>query len=362
MIDQTPIRFSRFGRAPRLLSLAGMVAGLAAMGVAGRGLAADSPPASGPGSSTAAPAPGNGPHIVFESKQQTRDSVPGGDSVDFAFVVRNTGNADLKLLDVHPGCGCTLASFDTVIPPGATGAIRAVMHTQPLWGQVVKTLQVFSNDPADPSETLYLVAKVTPLFTVTPDPVVRLTYDDASPITRTIHVQFRPGSGAHLVGPPAISGPLTSQVAPSPGNPAGYDVSITFTPPGGAGDGNGEVDVPTDMAGAPPVKLVVVGLGQKGISISPGRANFGMIASDRLSHDTISIFSRGSTFHIQRLESDDPVLKVQYTRLPGTLSWYNVTVTYAGGWKRGVHQGTLAAYTDLPAAKTVHIPYEAEIE
>ena len=42
-----------------------------------------------------------------------------GDKIIHDFVIKNDGDADLQITNVQPACGCTVASFDKVIKPGA---------------------------------------------------------------------------------------------------------------------------------------------------------------------------------------------------------------------------------------------------
>ena len=50
------------------------------------------------------------------------------------FLVKNTGGSDLVISDARPGCGCTVASFDKVIKPGAEGKVHHLRRHQVLLG------------------------------------------------------------------------------------------------------------------------------------------------------------------------------------------------------------------------------------
>lgn len=44
--------------------------------------------------------------------------------VRHAFVIRNTGDRALRILEVRAGCHCTVVDFDSVIAPGDSGVLR----------------------------------------------------------------------------------------------------------------------------------------------------------------------------------------------------------------------------------------------
>jgi hypothetical protein len=89
--------------------------------------------------------------------------------VKHAFVVHNSGDEPLLISQVRPSCGCTVVSFDSLIDPGAKGAIRATMDVSSMSGPVQKSITVLSNDPAQSSVKLSIRATVIPLI----DPSVR---------------------------------------------------------------------------------------------------------------------------------------------------------------------------------------------
>jgi hypothetical protein len=63
-----------------------------------------------------------------------------------SFVVKNTGDAILRLEEVRPGCGCTVVQFDSLIAPGKTGLIDADVNiANSHSGALSKTITVHSN-------------------------------------------------------------------------------------------------------------------------------------------------------------------------------------------------------------------------
>jgi hypothetical protein len=87
------------------------------------------------------------------------------DQAKHVFIIKNTGNEDLVLANVKPGCHCTVVGFDTIIPPGRTGKINAGIDLKGLpSGPQSKYLAVTSNAGNEPTLQLELHFKLLPLI------------------------------------------------------------------------------------------------------------------------------------------------------------------------------------------------------
>jgi hypothetical protein len=154
---------------------------------------------------TSAAAP---PAIAFESETCDLGSVVQGELPDCVFSFTNGGSDDLRVLQVEPSCGCTTALLsDPVLRAGARGAIRVVFDTDAFAGDVVKEVDVRSNDPARPSVTLKVKALVEPEMDFEPrvvafdavregavlKQVVMLTNRRAEPV-RVLRLEAEPSS------------------------------------------------------------------------------------------------------------------------------------------------------------------------
>jgi hypothetical protein len=82
------------------------------------------------------------------------------DRAEGRFEIRNDGNAELRILKAEPSCGCTVVSFDAVIPPGEVGYLDAVLDTKTVLGSMWNQIHVETNDPERPKLSLNLRARV----------------------------------------------------------------------------------------------------------------------------------------------------------------------------------------------------------
>lgn len=118
---------------------------------------------------TAAPAaPDGGPAAAVVEPVIDVGEVPVGEPVEAEFQIRNDGDQPLEISHVRPSCGCTVAEFDEVIAPGATGSVRARVDTENLVGPNAKSITVYTNDAASPRIRLTLKSDVTPFLGLDP--------------------------------------------------------------------------------------------------------------------------------------------------------------------------------------------------
>lgn len=130
-------------------------------------------PSAAPGPSAApaaAPAatPAAGPRIVATDSIRDVGKVSKGEKIKLDFEIKNQGTAELVIQEVRPSCGCTVASFDAKVAPGASGKIHVEVDTADFAGPIAKTITVLSNDVGTPRLTLTVKAKVEPQIDVFP--------------------------------------------------------------------------------------------------------------------------------------------------------------------------------------------------
>src|SRR5262249_49451513 len=108
---------------------------------------------------------------------ETRDAgtVPKGQVIETTFVVKNNGGSDLIISDARPGCGCTVASFDKTIKPGAEGKVQTSVDTKSFSGPISKSVLLVSNDPERGQINLVIKANVKPFGDILPQPYVRMS-------------------------------------------------------------------------------------------------------------------------------------------------------------------------------------------
>jgi hypothetical protein len=75
--------------------------------------------------------------------------------------VANVGTDTLKILDVHPSCGCTTAPIlDSVLAPGEETAIEVSMVAPITNGRITKYITITTNEPVDAAHSLEITADI----------------------------------------------------------------------------------------------------------------------------------------------------------------------------------------------------------
>lgn len=97
------------------------------------------------------------PRIAFDSKIFDCGIVVEGktEKINAVFVVKNTGDAALKLEKVRPGCGCTVVKYDSLIQPGKSTKIESAVNIKGYRsGPISKSITVTSNAENEPTVRL----------------------------------------------------------------------------------------------------------------------------------------------------------------------------------------------------------------
>jgi hypothetical protein len=109
------------------------------------------------------------PKIEFDKTAFECGTIIDGskDKLQALFIVKNIGDAPLKIESVRPGCGCTVVKFDTLVMPGKTSKIEATVnlanyHT----GSISKPVTVTSNATNTPTVQLAINATIQPVIDV----------------------------------------------------------------------------------------------------------------------------------------------------------------------------------------------------
>jgi hypothetical protein len=88
-----------------------------------------------------------GPIIKFESDSHDFGVVEQGTSHKHIFKFKNTGNEDLKIIEVKPSCGCTAALLSTeIITPGGEGELEVTFNSGKFKNKVRKQVTVITNE------------------------------------------------------------------------------------------------------------------------------------------------------------------------------------------------------------------------
>lgn len=100
------------------------------------------------------------PRAVTPSTGFSFGDIYRGEIISQIFVVKNDGDAELKLTDFTGNCGCEVTSWDRSIPAGKEGKATLEVQTISQSGEIFKTATLHTNDPERPTIIFNLTANV----------------------------------------------------------------------------------------------------------------------------------------------------------------------------------------------------------
>ena len=107
---------------------------------------------------------GGAPQLVIEETIFKAGQAEAGSKVSHEFIFENTGTADLEIIQVVPGCGCSATDFDKIIAPGKKGKVAITVDLESGWGGDVIDIStlVETNDPKARFVNLIISTDVVP--------------------------------------------------------------------------------------------------------------------------------------------------------------------------------------------------------
>lgn len=298
------------------------------------------------------------PVLSLERTEIDAGEVWRGEKPHYTFRLKNAGAAPLEIV-AKPNCGCTVARFDTIIPPGGTGTIEADLDTTTFKGRIAKTVDVLTNELDRPKTILRLLATVRVVVNVAPGEL--------------IPVPLKPGVSARQVITLRMNDAVPAAVTEVSSN-APFAV-VTLKPRRADGAYPLEVEISPD---APPGRTTVTITGkttsarqpvftinlacEKGILASPSSLNFGTVTAEVQTPSTRILFlaRRDQPFKITGVRTGDPSLEAMVAPVREGLL-YRVTLAYKGGWPAGATKRTLTIETDDPAQPRIEVPITASV-
>jgi len=318
------------------------------------------------------------PRLTVVEPVKDFGTIPRGDKLDWTFLVKNTGNADLEIIAARPSCGCTVADFDKVVKPGQTGKVTAHVDTTNFMGPIAKAITLDTNDPSTPSAQLTIHAVVKPYVEAHPSGLVRfnMLQGDTDVQTVTLYSEETDPFEIVKVETPQpwikvdykkIEDP--TQVVTTVGRPgqAQYRVNITA----GGNDAKigplaEKVHIVTNSKHSPEYWLTVGGVIRPTFRVEPSGVNFGEVAPTD-SAATRSVILRTNNlktpevFVVNKVESTVPgvTANVKPTQNKGE---YEVTLQVAPSAKPGDVDGNVTIYTNDKVNPVVTVPIKGTIK
>ncbi|HEV2718421.1 MAG TPA: DUF1573 domain-containing protein, partial [Thermoanaerobaculia bacterium] len=302
------------------------------------------------------------PRLTIVEPVKDYGTIPKGDKLEWAFLVKNTGDADLQIIAAKPGCGCTVTDFDKVIKPGTTGKVTAHVDTTAFAGPIAKSVTLETNDPNTPTAQLTIHAIVKPFVEAYPAGFTRfnLLQGDADTQTVTLYSEEDEPFEIKNIEVPGDWVKATfskiekkEDLAPNVGK-AGqnqYKVAITVGGPDAKiGPLADRIRVFTNSKHQPEYSISISGVVRPTLRVDPpGGVNFGEVApTDSAATRSILVHTNDTktpeSFTVTKAESSVPTV-VTSIKPGANRGDYEVTLQLAKDSKPGDIDGTVKIYT-----------------
>jgi hypothetical protein len=300
--------------------------------------------------------------LAIEKPQIDNGDVRRGDIVHYVFKLKNTGDAPLEIF-ARPNCGCTVANFDKVIPPGAEGKIEADLNTASFRGRILKTIDVSSNDLDRPRTNLHLLANVVSLVQILPTETPLLALKGEGPTVKELELRPTGKEPIEIIRADCSVPYASVQLEPienAGGTGKAYKLRLTVQPEAPLGRSVLLVTAFTSSVREP--RIYFTAICDKGILAIPQSVFMGALTSKTVQPVTqiLTLTRSDGDFHVLKVESEDANLKVQPEALAGSHQ-YRLTVTYQGGWPVGAVRSKITVLTDDPRQPRIEIPVLANV-
>jgi hypothetical protein len=319
------------------------------------------------------------PRLTIVEPVKDYGTVPKGDKLEWAFVVKNTGDADLQIIAAKPGCGCTVADFDKVIKPGSTGKVTAHVDTTAFAGPIAKSVTLETNDPNTPTAQLTIHAIVKPYVEAYPAGFLRfnLLQGDADSQTLTLFSEEDDPFEIKSIEVPGDYVKATfakiekkEDLAPNVGKPgqSQYKVNVTVGGPDAKiGPLADKIRIITNSKHQPEYQVSISGVVRPTFRVDPaGGVNFGEVApSDSAATRSILLHSNDTKtpekFMVTKAESSLPGVVTSIK--PGANKGdYEVTLQLAKDSKPGDLDGTVKIFTSDKINPVVTVPVKGTVK
>ncbi len=316
------------------------------------------------------------PRLTLVEPVKDFGTVPRGAKLDWSFEIKNTGTTNLEILAAKPTCGCTVADFDKLIKPGATGKVSAHVDTTGFAGPISKAVTLETNDPNAPTAQVTINAIVKPYVEAYPAGYVRYNMVQGETAKQTLLLYSEESEPFEIV---KIESPQEwirveakkaedkdVQQLGRPGQ-AQYVVDITLGGPDTlVGPLAEKIHVVTNSKQQPDYWISVSGVIRPPYRVEPSGVNFGEVApagegATRVVRLRSNNLKTPEEFVVTKAESGVAGVTTEI-KPTGTKGEFEVTLSISKDATPGQLDGNVTIYTSDSVKPTVVVPVKGMVK
>jgi len=302
-----------------------------------------------------------GPKLLFTAPGHEYGRMEKNTRASHTAVFYNAGDEDLRIEMVKTHCGCAAALLSSKsIGPGERGTLKVTMSSGTLPGRRVKTVEVYSNDPAAPVSRYVISCDVIADVALDPISLVVRATRNAGPVTAHFDVlSLRPGFDLEVMDIQTHREDLTSEleILPEKEGRRGFRVHLKFGPSFANGDFHERVTVTTNSDRDPRLTLSVLGSLRQSVLVVPERLYFPRLKSGESVSRSLYVYrTDGRPLVVIAAEDAAGLFEIETKRMEPT-KW-EVKVTVAGEAPQTTVRGTIVIVTDDPQDERLPVQFE----
>jgi hypothetical protein len=289
--------------------------------------------------------------------------VARGAKIAHTFAIQNHGVEPLIIREVRPGCGCTVASFDTPIAPGGEGKVRVELDTEGLTGAIGKEVTAFTGDPANPMILFTIRAQVRASLDAQPG-YYWFRHVQGAPAESSKQLVWSPDfqalevtsatstySGVTVTVRPAQA---AERIAEGRGKQWVVEATLAAEPP--AGPISGEVKIVTNHPAKREIRVPLAGFVRSRLTVMPPAADFGTFNVGDPRRASVLVFNYGTApIELVSVDTDVKGLVARIEEHTKGKS-YDISLTLGPGTPRGPITGSLRVRTTSPEQPLLEVP------
>jgi len=309
----------------------------------------------------ALPALAAAPRAVVDKPVVDVGKVKKGDPIQHEFVIRNAGDAPLEITEVKPSCGCTVAEYDAVIAPGATGRVKTVVKTDSFGGGIAKSVTVFTNDAGNPRLNLVVKALIHEAVVARPGYARFMTVQGQPVDTSVQTVSSTDGTDIEVLSVKSPY-PFVKAIHSRDEDKAGrWRVELSLDGGAPAGPLADYVVVRTNHPEQAEVKIAVSGLVRPIIAVAPKVADFGRREVVEPQSKSLEVKNLGpAAVELTEATSDVAGLEAVIESIEEGRH-YRIQLTLTDALPKGDFEGRLTIKTSSARQPVIEVPLRGTI-
>lgn len=312
--------------------------------------------------------PGSPPVAAFPQPEHDFGEVLEGERVEHAFAVENRGGSELVLEAVEVPPELTLEGFDSPIPHRGEGQVRVAFDTAGKKGSGSLQIQVRSNDPEAPEQTLTLSGRVVEPVEVRPQNRIyffdRLQGEPAVEEVTLLNHQDRPLEILEVR--PGENGLFQLELETLEEGQV-YRLRVRLAPEAPVGKHQETLVLTTDSPEVPTLEIHAFASIHEVVWTEPGEVSFGRIRFDDLEREEVAVRTvrvrseAGGGFQVRDASLDVPFVELSIEEVkPGETYLVRLAIDPQRA-RRGEVEGTLVVRTSDPRFPELRLPVSGTI-